>query len=312
MNGKSLRSALIVSLACLSSAASAQNVSLYGLVDLGLTKVTGGPWTMTNYNTSRWGLRGGEDLGGGLRAQFQLESEFKADTGAGDSALFNRQAWVGLSGGWGSLRAGRTKSLYDGLSDAIDPFGNNGLVGDYTTPVWRVDVAKSRISNSLQYSSPKVAGFRLGAQIVLSEVSGAANGSGFSLVYDIENLELIAAFDRPVLAKRGDPKPDAWLVGGSYKLGPVKVSASRNVGDTDLASTGESTGTTVGAEWSVAPGIVKAVYGRLTNNVKGRKTEVFGLGYEYAMSKRTTLYTMVAQERVKDVRGINAGIVHRF
>src|SRR4051812_49027039 len=172
-------SAIALALAALSQTVSAQDVKVYGVLDLGIAKLSGGEAQktlneiqLTNYNTSRLGFKGDEDLGGGMRVQYQLESEILADTGTTDSAFFGRQAWVGVADYWGALRMGRTKSLYDGLNDYIDPFGNNGIVGTYTTPVWRVDVAKSRISNALQYASPKWNGLRAGAQVSLSEVDG--------------------------------------------------------------------------------------------------------------------------------------------
>lgn len=87
------------------------SVTLYGLVDVGVeyashASATGGSvkrLTSGGQNTSRWGLRGSEDLGGGLKALFQLESGIVIDTGANDSQLFRRQANVGLEGRFGRL-----------------------------------------------------------------------------------------------------------------------------------------------------------------------------------------------------------------
>jgi hypothetical protein len=74
-------------------------------------------------NTSRWGLRGTEDLGGGLKAVFNLEGGILMDTGAADGALFKRQAYVGLEGSFGRVVIGRSfTSTYDTVIK-FDPMG---------------------------------------------------------------------------------------------------------------------------------------------------------------------------------------------
>lgn len=71
---------------------------------------------------SRFGLKGSEDLGGGNRAIFQLESGFGSDTGqASYNSFFGRQAWVGLSGDWGSLTFGRQYNALNNIGWAFDP-----------------------------------------------------------------------------------------------------------------------------------------------------------------------------------------------
>lgn len=83
-------------------------VTLYGRLDVNLTRARGQKWHMDRASHSRIGLRGSEDLGGGLRAQFQLESRISLKDGAVDAARpWGRQAWLGLRGPWGALRMGR-------------------------------------------------------------------------------------------------------------------------------------------------------------------------------------------------------------
>ncbi|CAH0447293.1 hypothetical protein LMG10661_03359 [Ralstonia syzygii subsp. syzygii] len=101
-----------------SGAAGAQSVTLYGLVDTGIEYVSHANSSgnglvrmpsITGTLPSRWGLRGAEDLGGGIQAVFTLESGFNTDTGTSGQGgrLFGRQAWVGLAGGYGTLTLGR-------------------------------------------------------------------------------------------------------------------------------------------------------------------------------------------------------------
>ncbi|MFP3615972.1 porin, partial [Paraburkholderia sp. SIMBA_050] len=84
---------------------------------------------------SRWGLKGAEDLGGGLKAVFNLESGVNLQNGAfADSGrLFNRAAYVGLQSPYGTVTLGRQKTpLFDLLADTYDPL----TVGNYLENAW--------------------------------------------------------------------------------------------------------------------------------------------------------------------------------
>jgi predicted porin len=93
------------------------SVTLYGIVDTGIAYEDNGSTTVTrmdpgNLNGNRWGLKGSEDLGGGLKAIFNLESGFTLDNGAqaDTKRLFNRLSWVGVKSGFGTVKLGRQKS----------------------------------------------------------------------------------------------------------------------------------------------------------------------------------------------------------
>lgn len=138
--------------------ATPSSVTLYGVIDVGVEYVSGvskgngqtGGQVREGYGAtpSRWGLRGNEDLGGGLRAIFTLESGFAADTGNQSQArLFGRQAWVGLSGDWGSLTLGRQYTMrYYGMLDAdIFAAASQGL-GSLDS-----GIPNARADNSISY-----------------------------------------------------------------------------------------------------------------------------------------------------------------
>lgn len=113
-----------------SGAANAQSVTLYGLIDTGIEYVShananGNGLTripsVTGTLPSRWGLRGAEDLGTGMKAVFTLESGFNTDTGTSGQGgrLFGRQAWVGLASDYGTVTLGRQYSMvFLSLADA--------------------------------------------------------------------------------------------------------------------------------------------------------------------------------------------------
>lgn len=113
------------------------NVSLYGVIDEGTDYTnnagTGAAWKMQSGDalTNRWGLKGVEDLGGGLQALFQVENGFDASSGslAQPNRMFGRQAFAGLSDSrYGTVTLGRQ---YDSVVDFVAPLTANGSWGGY-------------------------------------------------------------------------------------------------------------------------------------------------------------------------------------
>ena len=145
--------------ACAAGAAQAQSsVTLYGIIDTGVEYVTNvGPQkssvvrmpSLTGSIPSRWGLRGTEDLGGGLSAVFVLESGFAPSQGTLNQGgrLFGRQAYVGLSGRWGTLTLGRQYSqIYWAIPG--DTMGPNVYAAADLDPY----LAQPRLDNAIAYS----------------------------------------------------------------------------------------------------------------------------------------------------------------
>jgi predicted porin len=203
----------IISLAVLSAFAAPvfaqSSVTLYGVIDEGLnytnnvSTATGGhsAWQMQSgyAQGSRWGLKGAEDLGGGLKAIFQLENGFNASNGGlGQSGrMFGRQAFVGLSQEqYGTLTLGRQ---YDSVVDYLAPLTANGSWGGYmlshpydndNTDNW------FRLNNTVKYTSPNIAGFQGGGTYSFSNNTGFKNDRAYSIgaLYAIESLQFAAAF----------------------------------------------------------------------------------------------------------------------
>ena len=183
-------------LTAVTGAASAQSsVTLYGKVDLGLvldsgnadgksvrisSGVTGG---------SRIGFKGVEDLGGGMKAAFQLETGYCADSAAGapnfctgSNNFMGRQAHGDLTGAFGALSAGRQYSLGFNNLSTIDPFGT-GFAGQVNNIV---DPSGIRLNNSATYSTPNMGGFTASAEIAFGEQTGnweANRETGAGLTY---------------------------------------------------------------------------------------------------------------------------------
>jgi general bacterial porin, GBP family len=189
--------------ASFATAASAQSsVTLYGLVDAGLTYVnnvaTGsatGPQkasfhglTSGNLQESRWGLRGSEDLGGGMKAVFNLESGFSVNNGklgngqVDNNPLFGRQAYVGLSSDVGTVTLGRQ---YDSVVDYLGPLSAAGTWGGtYFGHAYGNDNLNSdfSIANSVKFQSNNYAGFSFSGLYGFSNEAGAfANNRAYSI-----------------------------------------------------------------------------------------------------------------------------------
>ncbi|MBN3852179.1 porin [Paraburkholderia sp. Ac-20340] len=170
-----------------SAAFAADSVTLYGVIDTSIQYVNHANsqgehrWGMadSNLSGSRWGVKGAEDLGGGLKAIFQLENGFNPNSGGFHQGgrMFGRQAFVGLSGDqWGTVTLGRQ---YDPLVDMIQPLtADNDFSSMFSTPgdVDNNDNS-SRTNNAIKYVSPVFSGFQFEGLYALGGVAGQT-GSG--------------------------------------------------------------------------------------------------------------------------------------
>ena len=301
-----------------STAAHAQsNVTVYGLVDLGLAHTSGKTTVERENHASRLGFKGSEDLGGGLAAIFQLETEILADTGAAKGVLFERQANVGFKGSFGTVYLGRTKNLVDGAQGRIEPFGADGVIGKVDEPMMRVGVSSSRVNNAITYNSNSINGFVASAQYVLSEVSGAKNGLDLLATYDNGPVSLHFGYELAAqTASTTISQPKMFVVGGAFKIDALKLTAGYARGDTNLVATGKYKAFLLGAIYTVGQGDFKAVLGKQkqeTNAVASKETvREIGVGYDYHLSKRTDLYAYAGREKVTSATSYQTGISHKF
>ncbi|MCO8576405.1 porin [Burkholderia multivorans] len=234
------------------AAAHAQSsVTLYGLIDAGITYTNnqGGhsAWQETSgsINGSRWGLRGTEDLGGGLKAIFTLENGFGINNGTlkQNGREFGRQAFVGLAhSGFGSLTLGRQ---YDSVVDFLGPLSLTGTQyggTQFAHPFDNDNLNNSfRISNAVKYQSADFGGLKFGALYGFSNSTDFSNNRAYSvgasysfmgfnvaaaymqLNNNINSLEL-AASDPGAVA--GDwtfaaSRQRTWGAGLNYAFGPA-------------------------------------------------------------------------------------------
>ncbi|RQR68233.1 MULTISPECIES: porin [unclassified Burkholderia] len=190
-------------MAAFSGSALAQNaVTLYGLIDEGFdyTNNVHGNHAyelQSGYvQGSRWGLKGAEDLGGGLKAVFQLENGFNVNNGKlGQGGLmFGRQAYVGLSSQtYGTITLGRQ---YDSVVDYLAQTTANGNWAGYlfAHPFDNDNTDNSfRVNNAVKYASPTIAGFQFGGTYSFSNSTSFANNRQYSIGGQYSNGPLLVA-----------------------------------------------------------------------------------------------------------------------
>jgi len=167
------------------------SVTLYGLIDTGISYVSNaragtGHESLVKYDDgvasgSRWGLRGNEDLGGGLKALFVLENGFNSGNGTlgQGGALFGRQAYVGLSKDTiGALTFGRQYSFSSDYLGGSYSTGSQTAAGNYAYHINDVDqLVLSRINNAVKFNSVNFSGFTFGAMYGFSNQAGAFAGA---------------------------------------------------------------------------------------------------------------------------------------
>lgn len=194
--------ALAVSAAFVLPAWAQSSITLYGVIDEGIN-YTSNAGDKSAYQLqsgyaqgSRWGLKGSEDLGGGLKAIFDLENGFDVNSGAlgQGGRMFGRQAFVGLTAStFGTLTFGRQ---YDSVVDYLAQTTANGAWGGLllSHPYDNDNTDNSfRVNNTVKYTSPDFSGLQFGGTYSFSNDTGFANNRQYSLGGQYTNGGLLVA-----------------------------------------------------------------------------------------------------------------------
>jgi len=334
----------VAALATLAVSAQAQSsVTLYGNLDVGLTSIkekTAGDSNTTNGVTSSiltesfFGLKGQEDLGGGLKAIFKLESFVNVDTGSVAGNFWGRNAYVGVAGDFGTVKLGNQESLFKTEAAAFDAFGTSFHLA--TTQLFlngNGGELGGSWQNTVGYTSPNLSGLTVSAQYSAKEANKAAGAEGgaYSVAanYTAGALALSAVYgDVKNADNTGDnSKNRAFLLGGSYDFGVAKAFAHYGQNKSTVTTTGadvnKATFFDLGAVVPVTQaGSVHAAYGQVKNDnaaAADDKTRKFSLAYHHALSKRTGVYAGVTYSKADNGPAadtkttiVAAGLRHAF
>ena len=357
MTKRQILAAAAVSLAMPVMAQTASSVTLYGILDTavrsqtGLTSTYGRSPVDTTVvasgvgPTSRWGLRGTEDLGGGLRATFNLESGINVDTGTQANAVtyFDRASTVGLAGAWGTATVGRQNTLLADSAGVADPIGlrfaglnpniqNVSLTGhqlgvEYGTT--GSSTASNRQNNSIKYSVPigPVVARAMHSFGEVAQSSSRQSTSGLGVDYLTEELKITTAYTR--FKDANDRRLVAANVGASWLALPsLRVMANMGYNRGFTSATAEATNRIVagGVNYSIAPAIdLLAGYYKVDRHRTAQPDDGFKrlLAFvEYKLSRRSKVYLELDTTRWKGnylgagnkstSNGVSLGITHAF
>ncbi|MES2184563.1 MAG: porin [Pseudomonadota bacterium] len=337
-------------------AQSSSNVTVYGVIDQGVRRAIGmtpsgaplaGSVNALNSgvdSTSRWGIRGREDLGGGLSASFALESGLAADEGNPLNATkyFDRASWLGLSGNWGRVTAGRQTTLLADAVIATDPLGlrfaslnpniattalsAHGL-GIQFGPAGST-AGSYRLDNSLKYANT-FGRVTASAMYGFGEVNGSGSASsskGAGLSFSQDALTLSGAYQT---FRAADSRAlDGYALGATYRVGPVRLAAGagRNVADTSATAKTTQRVYSVGATWAVTAVVdLTTAYYKVDRSRTAAASDGYGrlitFG-EYKLSKRSKLFAEIDVTNWRNgyqgkgigsrATGFTVGISHNF
>ncbi|REE19379.1 putative porin [Paraburkholderia sp. BL27I4N3] len=294
------------------------SVTLYGIADTGvlylsktLNMATGGDggkfvgFQNGGVAPAIFGLTGTEDLGGGLKAIFKLESGIGFSNGGfnnGNGNLFGREAYVGLKGGFGEVKAGLQFSPFFLSAWALDPrvfseFGS--ILAIYSN---NVSVTGSFSSNAISYTSPELYGLQASAMYSFGGVAGNfQSGRQYSarLKYELGGLTLDAAFfdsnagGSVVTVPPGNVPFVGRVIGAAYKFGPVTAKASFESFKVQGGATNNVYGG--GVDYFALPqlDLNAGVWYVSDRNDSSSHSLMGAMGATYFLSKRTGVYAQV-------------------
>jgi predicted porin len=303
------------------SAHAQSSVTLYGIVDAGVLYKThaaaggGSAWSVSSGidSTSRWGLTGREDLGGGLKALFELESGFRINTGQSingglptstGNVLFDRGATVGIgSDTFGNVMLGKNRSPMLRILSRLDieGYSNFGSLNNllYQNLSGYTGYQYSWVDNSVEYLSPEVAGFQGMAMYSFGGVAGnfsSKSAMSFGASYSIGGFVGAAAYfnGRDITGATDSTTARAYTVGANYGFDAFKFLLDFSNFKNPARGTSDNFYT---AEFSYTPTpfwTISLTYIRQDDRViNDRDASLYKLGANYALSRATSIYSYV-------------------
>lgn len=325
-------------LAAVAGGAFAQSsVTIYGIVDAAVVAESGGAaGSLKKISSgvgsgSRLGFKGIEDLGGGLSALFVLENGFNADTGTlgQGGLLFGRQAYVGLSGGFGTATFGRQYTPHFLTILTADPF-NTGSAGNAPN-ILPLTGSGSRMDNTVKYVTPSFSGFTGEVAYGFGEVAGdntASRQVGVALAYSGGPLNIRLGHhnrNNDTATVKNTENGKNTILGASYDFGVAKAhfayGVNKGLNSATLRNTTNPYGSAVAPTPSTdsqdvllgvtvpfgANRLMASYVRRNDKTAFNQDADQVAVGYFYGLSKRTDLYAVYARIDNKNRAGYTVG-----
>lgn len=330
----------LIALACASAfagSANAQSLTTYGIVDMGFVSEngTGSIQKLTSgaQSGTRLGFKGTEDLGNNMKALFVLETGIAADKGGFNQGnlAFARQGFVGLQSDAGTLTLGRQYTpFFLALNAVADPFAS-GLAGNAQNLIPSSGI---RMDNAVKYASSTFSGvsgevaYGFGENTVGNDRAGKNVGGSIGYTDGTLNVRLAYHRANSATASTSDLSDTSTILAANYKFEVAKVFAAYSDNNVEISGRGKSRDFLIGVSVPFGNHTFIASYinknGRSTANLDANQ---LGLGYTYALSKRTNLYAAWANidnkngapytvgnnsETGTGDRAVNLGVRHTF
>ena len=313
---KTLIAAAVAALSTLAagSALAQSSVTVYGRLNLTAEyqeNAAGQKTKVLQNNASRIGFKGTEDLGGGLKAGFQLEHGFNADTGVPSGAFWGRQSEVNLSGGFGMIRLGNfTSEAYYATSDYIGM--HNHETGTSSDALYAY---LTRNTNKIAYRTPEfVKGLTLEAAVMASEGRGPRQYEA-AANYQLGALHLGFGYEKSADANQ-------FAVSALYEFGAFIVGAMVQRDEDGYGpNLGKRTNGRVSLAYNFGPNELHLNVGKAGDysRVNDSDARQWTVGYNHNLSKRTKLYAFYTEVDASrftpyatDFKSLAAGVRHNF
>ena len=299
---------IAAALAAVGASAFAQSsVTVYGRLNVTVERQEVGTAptnTVMQNNSSRWGIKGSEDLGGGMKAGFQLESGFSPANGTTGAAFWGRQSEVNLSGGFGMVRLGKfTSEAYFATADYVGMHNH-----DTGTSSDALYTYLGRDTNKIAYRLPAFGGASLEVGTTVS-APGQDDTLDLALNYVAGPLHLGAGYQKEgssnQMAVRGLYEMGALTVGGYFQRSDLVVVGTRNT-------------VRLAAAYGIGQGSLHLDVGRAGDfsNAANTGASQMTVGYNHNLSKRTKVYTFYtkinADVAANDFSSLAVGVRHNF
>ena len=335
---RSILAAGFIAAAACCTGAEAQNVVLYGLLDASGSRtrpvgIDDRRWQLDSGNMTRsfLGFRGSEDLGGGLRAVFKLESYLRVDSGNsgrfdGD-AFFAREASVGLSGAFGTTVLGRSPSPLWLTTINFNPFGESiGFSPSVRQYFGGAVVGDTRWNNALSYNNnTKDAPLRINVAANANETNPSASRGGHNIGGSISYISgpFAATLAGEVIRNSAQALPAGFesqnviQAGATYDFTFVRLYGQLGRIKTGATTDSRTTLYQLGAAVPIGTSLIMVAYGRSYTKTafSGKTDRQASIGYDYFLSKNTDIYVAALYEKLSFVSSGNSvagGVRMRF
>ncbi|MGZ8260680.1 MAG: porin [Caldimonas sp.] len=315
---------------------------LYGLIDASGSRVkdVGGKsqWQLDsgNLQPSYIGIRGSDDLGGGLRAVYRLESYLSVDSGnfgragrVGSDPFWAREASVGLSGQFGTTVLGRTPSPLYATTSNFNPFGESPGFSPSARQYFGsrgVVASDSRWNNSVSYNNsasdaPLRINFAFNTPEDPAGTPPTGRNLGISFAYITGPFAAVLAAER--IRNSTLPLPTGFTrqltiqLGVTYDFTIVRVYGQAGRVETEAAVDDQAMLYQIGAAVPIGNSLLLAAYGHshMKSRLRGVTSEILSIGYDYFLSKNTDIYVAAMFEKLSFVssgHAVAGGVRMRF